>query len=121
VPTYDLLQARYDSPYVSFTSKEIQDHQHQPFQKLDAFEQDYVNRFDPKATYPFLVINGQYVQIGPGYSPSLIDGQTFDAVKQQLDTNAKTPAVEAITKEAQIITSYICASTGGAPASVCKP
>jgi len=123
VPTYDLLGAKYDSPYISFSSKEIQDHQHKPFQKLDPAEQDYINKYDPKASYPFLIINGQYALSGPGkagYSPAVIDGQSFDDVKQQVDSNADTPASQAIHKEAQIIVNYICASTGGAPASVCK-
>ena len=123
MPTYDLLKATYDSPYISFSSKEIRDHQNQPFQKLDPPEQAYIDKYDQKASFPFLIINGQYALSGPGkagYSPAVIDGQTFDAVKQQLDTKADTPAVKAITGEAEIITRYICASTGGAPASVCS-
>jgi len=39
VPTYDLLNAKYDSPYISFSSKEIRDHDNKPFQKLDPTEQ----------------------------------------------------------------------------------
>ncbi|HLY67589.1 MAG TPA: hypothetical protein VKU60_18775, partial [Chloroflexota bacterium] len=123
VPTYDLLNASYDSPYISFTTKEIKDHQNNAFQPLDPTEQSYIDRYDPKASFPFLIINGQYALSGPGragYSPAVIDGQTFDEVKQQLDTNADTPAVKAINGEAQIIAKYICASTGGVPASVCK-
>jgi hypothetical protein len=124
VPTYDLLNATYSSPYISFSSKEIRDHNNQPFQKLDPSEQQYIDKYDPKASFPFLIINGQYALSGPGkagYSPAVIDNQSFDDVKRQLDTNADTPAVKAINGEAKIITDYVCASTGGAPASVCKP
>ena len=115
-----MREARYDSPYVSFTSKEIRDHNFKPLQSLTPFEQDYVNRFDPSGGWPFMVINGQYAGLGPGFSPGLIQGQNFDTLRQQVTSGAQTPGVQAIQREADIITRYICASTGGAPQDVCK-
>ena len=121
VPTYDLRQAKYDSPYISFTSKEIYDHNSKPLQSLAPFEQDYVNRFDPGGGWPFLIINGQYAGLGSGFSPGIIQGQNFDALLKQLASGTQTPGTQAILKEADVITRYICASTGGAPANMCKP
>ena len=121
VPTYDLRKAKYDSAYISFTSKEMYDHNFKPLEQLAPFEKDYVNRFDPDGGWPFLIINGQYAGLGPGFSPGVIQGQNFDTLLQQLTSGAQTPGTDAIRKEADVITRYICASTGGAPAIACKP
>ncbi len=119
VPTYDLRPARYDSLYVAFSDKEIYDHNSKPLDPLSSDEKTYVDRYDPTGGWPFMVINGQYAGLGPGFSPGLLQGQTFETVAGQLQRGEKTPATEAITNEAQIIARYICAATGGAPASAC--
>jgi hypothetical protein len=121
VPTYDLRQAKYDSRYIAFTSKEVRDHNFKPLQPLAPFEQDYINRFDPGGGWPFMVINGQYAGLGPGFSPGIIQGQNFDSVRQEVTSGAQTPGAQAILREADVITRYICASTGDAPANACKP
>jgi hypothetical protein len=59
VPTYDLRHARYDSPYIAFSSKEVLDHNFKPLDTLASVEEDYVNRFDAAGGIPFMVINGQ--------------------------------------------------------------
>ncbi|MBV8083341.1 MAG: DUF929 family protein [Chloroflexi bacterium] len=119
VPTYNLIPAHYSSPYVTFSSKDIFDHNSQPLQKLDATEQDYVNRFDPHGDWPFIVINGQYAQIGNGFSPSVLQGMQFDPVFQQLQAGALNPATQAIEAEAAVLRKYICASTAGLPSAAC--
>lgn len=120
MPTYDLRPAKYDSPHISFTEKEIYDHNNRPLDKLAPFEKDYVNRFDPGGGWPFMVINGQYAGQGSGFSPAVIQGENFDTLRKQLTSGAKTPETEAIFKEAGVITQFICASTDGAPADACK-
>jgi hypothetical protein len=121
VPTYDLRPATYTSDYLYFTSKEIKAHDNSDLDRFDAEEEDIVNRYDPRGRFPFLFINGQYTLTGPaGYSPGLIDGQEFDAVYQQLASGERNAATEAIKAEANLITKYICHSTGGQPAAACQ-
>jgi hypothetical protein len=122
VPTYDLRPATYTSDYIYFTSKEIRAKDGSELERFDAEEEDIVNRYDPRGRYPFLFINGQYALTGPaGFSPGLIDQMPFETVHQQLTSGARTEAAEAIRAEANLITKYICHSTGGQPAAACQP
>jgi hypothetical protein len=115
-----LRPATYASDYLNFTSKEIKAHDGSELDKFDSEEADIVDRYDPRGRFPFLFINGQYAQVGAsGYSPGLIDGQSFDAVYEQLTSGVDNEATQAIRAEADLITKYICHSTGGQPASAC--
>jgi hypothetical protein len=79
-----------------------------------------MNRFNAQGKWPFLYINGEYTQIGPGYSPKLIDDKQFDDLLNQLQAGEKTDATTAINGEAANITMLICSATGGQPEAVCK-
>src|SRR5581483_8040768 len=106
---------------VNFTSKELKAHDGSNLQQFDAEEQQIVNQYDSRGAFPFLFINGQYARVGDsGYSPGLIDSMTFDALQAQLTSGEKTDATAAINAEADLITAYICHSTGGQPAAACK-
>jgi hypothetical protein len=119
VPTYDLRNAVYMSVYVNFSEKEISDKSKAPLDALNDEEQRIIDQLNPQARFPFVMINGQYTQLGSGYPPTLIDGMQFATLRQQLAAGEKNAATDAITGEAQIITKYICHSTGGQPAAVC--
>ena len=67
------------------------------------------------------MINGQYVQFDSGYSPALIDGMDFDTLRGQLESGEQNDATNAINAEADLITRYLCHSTGGEPADICSP
>jgi hypothetical protein len=121
VPTYDLIPSTYSSDYIYFTSKELKAHNGSTLQQFDDEEQQIVNQYDPKGSFPFLFINGQYARVGDaGYSPGLIDSMNFDTLRGQVTSGAQTDATAAIKSEADLITAYICHSTGGQPATVCK-
>ena len=121
MPTYDLRPATYASDYIYFTSKELKAHDGSNLDQFDAEEQDIVNQFDPRGRFPFTFINGQYARSGDsGYSPKLIDQMDFDALRADLTGGVKNDATAAINGEADLITQYICHSTGGQPASACK-
>jgi hypothetical protein len=90
-------------------------------QQFDAEEQQIVNQYDPRGSFPFLFINGQYARIGDsGYSPGLIDSMNFDTLHAQVTGGEQTDATAAIKAEADLITAYICHSTGGQPVTACK-
>jgi hypothetical protein len=103
-----------------FTSKELKAHDGSSLQQFDAEEEQIVNQYDPRGAFPFLFINGQYARVGDsGYSPGLIDSMEFDTLRSQVTGEAQTDATAAIKAEADLITAYICQSTGGQPASAC--
>jgi hypothetical protein len=119
IPTYDLRRASYTSPHVHFSSKEIHDKDFKPLERLEPDEQAIVDGFNKDARWPFLFINGQYVQFGSGFSPSLVDGLDFETLRQQLSSGVDNDATRAIRAEADLIARYICHGTGGQPASAC--
>jgi hypothetical protein len=120
IPTWDLRGATYDSPFITFSDKEGQDHAKQPLDAFAADEQDIMNRFNPQGKWPFLYINGEYTQIGAGYSPKLIDDKSFDDLYTQLMNGEQNDATNAITAEATNITQLMCSATGGQPESACR-
>jgi len=121
VPTYDLRPATYTSDYINFTSKELRAHDNSALDRFDPEEEQIVNQFNPRGRFPFLFINGQYARTGDsGYYPGLIDRTDFDTLRSQLTGGVHTEATDAITAEANLITAYLCHSTGGEPASACK-
>ena len=119
MPTYDLRMAVYTSPYLEYSDKEIFDKHNAPLDTLDPDEQAIIDRFNPQAKFPFLLLNGQYVQFDSGFSPALIDGLDFDTLRGQLDAGEQNEATNAINAEADLITTYLCHSTGGEPTSAC--
>ena len=92
-----------------------------PLQKLGSFEEGLVNEYDEAGSVPFLLAagpSGRYT-VELAYSPGLLEGQTFAALREGVAADAPTPAVEAIGGEADAITALICKLDGGQPASVC--
>jgi hypothetical protein len=119
VPTPYLRKSIYTSQYLNYSGKEIFDRDNAPLDTLDAEEQAIINRFDPEAKFPFLMINGQYVQFDSGFSPGLIDQMDFDTLRGQLASGELNDATNAIIAEADLITRYLCNSTGGRPVAAC--
>ena len=121
IPTYSLVNASYTSDYISFGHKETADRNGKPIpgQELTDFEKKWFNQYDPTGGVPFLFLNGQYVQLSSGFSPSLLSGKTYEQVKADVDSDVDNPYVAAINKEADIITAYLCKATGNKPESVC--
>ena len=105
---------------IKFSNKEGQDHDKEPLDTFDAEEQQIMNQFNPQGKWPFMYINGEYTQIGPGYSPKLIDDKSFDDLYNELMSGQKTDATDAINAEAANITKLICSATGGQPEAACK-
>jgi len=106
---------------IKFSNKEGQDPDKEPLDTFDAEEQQIMNQFNPQGKWPFMYINGEYTQIGPGYSPKLIDDKSFDDLYNELMSGQKTDATVAINAEAANITKLICSATGGQPEAACKP
>lgn len=122
IPTYNFINAVYESQYISFGHKETADRNGKPIpgQELSDFEKQWVDKYNPRGGVPFLFMNGQYVQLSSGFSPGLLSGKTYEQVKADVDGNANILYVAAINKETDIITAYLCKATGNKPINVCS-
>ena len=119
--TYDLSQATYTSDYLSVRHIEVATVDGGPLQKLGSFEEGLVNGYDKLGSVPFLFAAGapgRYT-VELGFSPGLLDGQSFASLRKEVAAEAPTPAVEAIDGQAEAITALICKLDGRQPASVC--
>jgi thiol-disulfide isomerase/thioredoxin len=121
LPTYDLTDATYSSEYLTLRHKEVATVDGDPLEEVGDFETELVNSYDQAGSIPFLFAggpSGRYT-VELAYSPSLLEGQTFAALREGIAAEAPTPAVEAIEGEADAITALICRLDGQQPASVC--
>ena len=82
------------------------------------------SKFNPNATttggisFPFVNINNVALISGASYSPGILAGQTWSQIAGGL-TDPTNPTTQAIVATANYMSAAICASTKGAPASVC--
>jgi thiol-disulfide isomerase/thioredoxin len=119
--TYDLSQATYTSEYLNVRHIEVATVEGDPLQKLGSFEEGLVNGYDKLGSVPFLFAGGSpgRYTVELGFSPGLLDGQSFDSLRKEVAAEAPTPAVEAIDGQTEAITALICKLDGRQPASVC--
>ena len=101
-------------------SKAVDQGQHSLFPEYDIEDEEKRKKENAALWYLFVYINGEYTQIGPGYSPKLIDDKPFDDLYNELMSGQKTDATNAINAEAANITRLICSASGGQPEAACK-
>lgn len=121
LPSYDLTQATYTSKYLNLRHKELATVEGDPLQKLDSFEEKLVDGYDERGSVPFLFAggpSGRYT-VELGFSPGLLTGLSFGALRKDVADTAPTEAVDAIDGQTEAITALICKLDGQQPASVC--
>lgn len=119
IATYDFNHASFSSPYVTFEMVETADPSGNQLQQPDAEQASLINRFDPGGGIPFVFVGGRYVARLP-YSPSLLQGKTFEQIQQSIASPNPDRLGAAIDDEADVITALICSSDRMQPASVCN-
>ncbi len=118
IPTVNFATAKYMSDYVEFVGRETVDRNFEPLQELDERDYEILDTFNPDQIIPFLLIDGQFMQVGSGYSPRLLEGMNHEEVKEEIQNPASTVG-KAIRTEADNITALICKSIGG-KADICN-
>jgi thiol-disulfide isomerase/thioredoxin len=118
IPTVDFSKAHYTSEYIEFIARETADRNFEPKQELNEKDYEIIDTFNPDQIIPFLLIDGQFMQVGSGYSPQLLEGLDHERVNAELE-NPTSLLSKAIKTEASIITALICNSIAGG-ASVCN-
>jgi thiol-disulfide isomerase/thioredoxin len=111
IPTVSFSAAKYTSDYVEFIGRETADRNFAPLQELDTKDYEIVDSFNPDQIIPFLLIDGQFIQIGSGYSPQLLEGMDHAKIKVELE-NPTSSAGKAIRTEVDNITALICKCIG---------
>jgi thiol-disulfide isomerase/thioredoxin len=118
IPTVSFARAKYQSDRVEFIGRETADRNFEPLQELGEKDYEILDTFNPDQIIPFLLIDGQFMQVGAGYSPQILEGMDLAKVKAELANPAST-AGKAIKAEIDNITALICKSIGG-KAGVCN-
>lgn len=111
IPTVSFAGAKYTSDYIDFIGRETADRNFEPVQELDKKDYEILDIFNPDQIIPFLLIDGQFMQVSSGYSPELLEGMDHAKVKSELE-NPASPVGKAIRTEADNITALICKSIG---------
>jgi Domain of unknown function (DUF929) len=70
-------------------------------------------------SFPFADVDNKAIISGASYNPEILAGQTWSQIAGGL-SDPTNPATQAIVATANYISAAICASTKGAPASVCN-
>jgi hypothetical protein len=117
IPTVDFSRATYTSEYVDFIGRETAD-RNEPQQDLDENDYEVIDTFNPDQIIPFFLIDGQFMQVGSGYSPQLFDGMDHTKVKAEVE-NPDSSLGKAIKTETDNIIALICKSIAGR-ANVCN-
>ena len=89
-------------------------------QKLTAAQQAILTKYEGTDTVPFLDFGNKYFQAGSGFSPGVLEHQTWSQIAAAL-RNPHSPTAQAILGSANYITATICALTGDQPATACTP
>ena len=118
IPTLDFSRAKYTSDYVDFIGRETADRNFEPLQELTEKDYEIIDMFNPDQIIPFFLIDGQFMQVGSGYSPKLLQGMDHAKVKAEIE-NFASPLGKAIKTETDNITALICKSIAGR-ANVCN-
>ena len=111
IPTVSFVRAKYESAYVEFIGRETADRNFEPLQELDEKDLEIFDAFNPDQIIPFLLIDGQFMQVGSGYSPQILEGIDHYKVKVEL-SNPNSPLGKAIKLESDNITALVCKCIG---------
>jgi hypothetical protein len=112
VPTLNFARAKYSSDHVEFVGRETADRNFEPLQELVEGDYEIIDTFNPDQIIPFLLVDGQFMQVGSGYSPKLIERMEHSKVRSELG-NPASEIGKAMRAEIDNITALICKSTGG--------
>lgn len=126
-PTFTFYQSSYSSPYIDFVSVESTDRQQNPLQTPTAEEQQIFSTYDAppyvsaqsQGGIPFIDIANQYLAIGPGYSPQVLQNLDWQEIANNL-SNQDSPVAKGILGTANYLTAAICQATNQQPAQVCS-
>ena len=130
-PTWTFANAKYTSPYLAFSTVELQTNipdsstgSYTNLQTPTSAQQALLTKYDaaPYTTepgaIPFMDFGNKYVSIGSPYDPGVLAGLSWSTIASDLH-NPSSPVAKAVNGTANYITAAICQMTGNQPASAC--
>ncbi|MFL6491444.1 MAG: DUF929 family protein [Nitrososphaera sp.] len=70
IPTVNFANAKYTSDHIELVGRETADRNFEPLQELEKRDYEILDSFNPDQIISFLLIDGQFMQAGSGWSPS---------------------------------------------------
>ena len=130
-PTWTFANAKYTSPYLAFSTVELQTNipdsstgSYTNLQTPTSAQQALLTKYDaaPYTTepgaIPFMDFGNKYVSVGSPYDPGVLAGLSWSTIASDLH-NPSSPVAKAVNGTANYITAAICQMTGNQPASAC--
>jgi hypothetical protein len=72
---------------VDFIVRETADRNFEPLQELTEKDYEIIDTFNPGQIIPFLLIDGQFMQVGSGCSPKLLQGMDHAKVMAEIENS----------------------------------
>jgi hypothetical protein len=132
-PTWKFLNAKFSSPYLTFTSVEEQTNipdkttgTYTSLQKPTAAQSALLAKYDAPpyisssaaGSIPFVDFGNKYLILGASYNPQVLSGLSWSQIATDL-SSPSSPVAKAVDGTANYITAAICKMTGNQPASAC--
>jgi hypothetical protein len=125
-PTFTFHGSSYSSQYIDFVPVELTDNQHNPLDTPTAEQQQLFNTYDAPpyvdasstGSIPFIDIGNKFVSAGSYYSPTVLDGLSWQAIATQIK-DPNSDVAKGILGTANYLTAAICSVTNNQPTSVC--
>lgn len=117
--TFTFVGSTYNSTYVDFAPVETADREQKPLQTPTAEQRAVLAQFSPNGGIPLTSVANQYVVLGSGFDPALIQGATWEQIAAKLG-NSQDPVARGILGNANYLTAAICKVTNDEPNTVCK-
>jgi Domain of unknown function (DUF929) len=123
--TFTFYKSSYSSPYITFSSNEIEDRNQQPLQSMSAQVTNVFTQYDntpyaiSQGGFPFVDIGGVFNLYSTSYDPALLKDLSWSQIAAKL-SNPADPVTKAIVGNANILTAATCIATGNQPSSVCS-
>jgi uncharacterized protein DUF929 len=118
IPTFNLVDTKYSSWYISLVHKDLQDLNGDALQTLTAREHALYKKYDPQGVTPLLIV-GKYALVGQGVDPAPMIDRDFRSVQISLIKNETTGYTGPINAEANLITAMLCRADAGNPSVFC--
>ncbi len=132
-PTWTFANAKYTSPYLTFSTVEqytnVPDSSngfYTTLQTMSKAQQALITKYDAPpyvstaGSIPFVDFGNKYLVAGASYSPQVLAGLSWATIGADL-SNPNSAVAKAVDGTANYITAAICKLTGNQPASACTP
>jgi Domain of unknown function (DUF929) len=125
IATLSFYGSTYSSPYLTFTSVETTTNQpkgayYEPLESPTPAQQAlWSSTLNGNLSFPFINIGGTYLLNTSQFSPTILEGHSFDQIANSVGDNSTSIGAN-IDSAAASLVKYICDITHDQPASTCR-